>query len=120
VALTKTPDKDDRDGAIKAFQKAIAIEPKSGMTHFNLAVVYRQQKRIDDAIPEYQEAVKLDPSLSGAYYDLGLLYSQDRRHEQALDAFRKYLSTSDHRDSASEKDAEERIKSLEAAAPKKK
>jgi len=82
-------------------------------------VVYRQQKRPDDAIPEYQEAVKLDPLLSAAYYDMGLLYSQDRRYDEALGAFKKYLATNDKHDPASERDAQERIKSLETAAKKK-
>ena len=83
-------------------------------------MAYRQQKRVDDAIPEYQEAIQDDPRMSGAYYDLGLLYSQDRRYEEALAAFKKYLATSDRRDPASEQDAQERIKSLETAMPKKK
>ena len=83
-------------------------------------MLYRTQKRIDDAIPEYQEAVKYDPLLSGAYYDLGLLYAQDRRYEAALAAFKKYLATNDKHDPASEQDAQERIKSLETAVPKKK
>ncbi|HEY5285441.1 MAG TPA: tetratricopeptide repeat protein, partial [Polyangia bacterium] len=117
VALSKTADK---EGAIKVFKQALDIEPKNGQTHFNLAVFYRQLKRIDDAIPEYQEAVKYDPLLSGAYYDLGLLYSQDRRYDDALAALKKYLATNDKHDPASERDAQERIKSLEAAVPKKK
>jgi tetratricopeptide (TPR) repeat protein len=116
AALSRT---DDKEGAIKAFKRAIELDPKNGETHFNLAVVYRMQKKNDEAIPEYQEAVRLDPTLSGAWYDLGLLLTQDRRYDEALVAFKKYLATTGQHDPASEKDAQERIKSLEAASGKK-
>ena len=58
--------------------------------------------------------------LVGRLLRLGLLYSQDRRYEEALDAFKKYLATNDKPDPASERDAQERIKSLEPAVGKKK
>jgi cytochrome c-type biogenesis protein CcmH/NrfG len=118
VALSKTADKSDKEESVRAFKKAIDLDPKSGQNHFNLAVVYRQQKHVDDAIAEYQAAVELDPLQSGAYYDLGLLYAQDRRYEEALDAFKKYLATNDKPDPASQQDAEERIKSLEPVVKK--
>src|SRR5205823_9416745 len=117
VARSKT---DDKDGAIVAFKKAIELKPTDAQSHFNLATVYRRQRKTDEAIHEYETATALDSSLASAQYDLGILYSQQKRHEEALAAFRKYLAASGADDAKSRHDAEERIKTLEAASGGKK
>ncbi len=80
--------------------------------HFDLAVVYRRQRKTDEAISEYQVAVQKNPRLAKAYYDLGIMYSQERRNAEARDAFQKYLDYGTGEDAASRKDAEERLKTF--------
>jgi tetratricopeptide (TPR) repeat protein len=103
---------DDKDGAIVAFKRALAIDPNSARSHFNLATVYRRQRDIDKAIAEDELAVRYDPKLAAAYYDLGILYSQERRTDDAAGAFRKYLEVGVNEDAPSRADAEERLKGL--------
>ena len=70
---------------------------------------------------EYEVAIGHNPRLAKAYYDLGILYSQERRVEDSANAFRKYLEYGTSEDAPSRKDAEERLKGLDAASkPKKK
>jgi hypothetical protein len=49
---------------------------------------------------------------------MGLLYVQDHRYGEALAAFKKYLALGEG-DPASLHEAQERVRSLEAAAGKK-
>jgi len=114
VAKSRT---DDKEGAIAAFKKALSINPNDADSHFNLGAFFRRQRDTENALGEYQTAVQLNPRLAKAYYDLGILYSQERRTSEAAAAFRKYLETGTSEDAASRKDAEERLKSLEAAGP---
>ena len=109
VARSKT---DDKDGAIVAFKKAIALKPDDAELHFGLATVYRRQRKTDKAIAEYQVAVQKNPRLAKAYYDLGILYSQEKKTAEARAAFEKYLQYGTNEDAASRKDAEERLKTF--------
>ena len=89
------------------------IKPDDGELHFDLATVYRRQRKTDLAIAEYEVAVQKNPRLAKAYYDLGLMYSQEKKTAEARAAFEKYLKYGVSEDAASRKDAEERLKSLE-------
>src|SRR4051794_37562973 len=42
----------DRDGAAKAFQKAVELEPGSARAHLNVAVAYRDLGQPDKALSE--------------------------------------------------------------------
>ena len=88
MAKSKT---DDKEGAIVALKKAIALKPDDADLHFDLGVVYRRQRNTDAAISEYQVAVLKNPKLAKAYYDMGIMYSQERKNPEARAAFEKYL-----------------------------
>jgi superkiller protein 3 len=113
VARART---EDKEGAVVAFKKAIEIEPQNGEFHFNLGTAHRRLRQTPEAIAAYEKAVELDPGQAGAYYDLGVLHSQGKSHDKALAAFRGYLKAGAKLSAKDRKDAEERIKSLEAAA----
>ncbi len=86
VAKSKT---DDKDGAIVALKKAIALKPDDAELHFDLAVVYRRQRNTDEAIAEYQVAVQKNPKFAKAYYDLGILYSQEKKNRRGAGGLRE-------------------------------
>ena len=90
VARSKT---DDKEGAIVAFKKAIALRPEDAELHFGLATVYRRQRNTDSAIAEYQVAVQKNPRLAKAYYDMGLLYAQDKKTPRRARRSRSTCST---------------------------
>ena len=98
VAKRKT---DDKEGAIVAFKKALAIKPDDGELHFDLATVYRRQRKTDLAIAEYEVAVQKNPRLAKAYYDLGIMYSQEKKTAEARAAFESYLKYGASEDAAS-------------------
>ena len=58
---------------------------------------------------EYLIAVEKDPKFAKAYYDLGIMYSQEKKTAEARAAFEKYLQYGTSEDSASRKDAEDRL-----------
>src|SRR4029077_12787200 len=99
----------DKDGAVKAFKKALAIKPDDAELHFDLAVVYRRQRMTPEAIAEYEVAVQKNPRYAPAYYDLGILYSQEKKTAEARGAFEKYLQFGTTEDAASRKDAQDRL-----------
>ena len=45
------------DEAVRAFKKAIELDPESAHAHDNLATVYSEQGQFLDALREYLEAV---------------------------------------------------------------
>ncbi|HSZ83290.1 MAG TPA: tetratricopeptide repeat protein, partial [Polyangia bacterium] len=109
VAKSKT---DDRDGAIAALRKAITLRPDDADLHFDLAVVFRRERKTDEAIAEYRLALDRDPKLAKAYYDLGIMYSQEKKAAAAKEAFENYLKNGAGEDAASRKDAEDRLKTF--------
>lgn len=54
-----------------------------------------------------------NPKLAGAWYDLGILYAQQKRDELAKEAFQNYLANAPRDDTASRKDAEDRLKTYQ-------
>ncbi len=58
------------DEAIKEFQKAIALDPRSAHAHDNLATVYSEKRLYREALHEYLAALALEPDSATAHYDL--------------------------------------------------
>ncbi len=62
-------------------------------THYNLGVMFVNQKDFARAAQEFQQVVELEPDDADAYYNLGLIYAEhlpDR--ERAIKFFQRYLS----------------------------
>jgi len=82
---------------IRAFQKAMAIEPSPNVSS-NLGTAYYYLQRYSDAIKAYKEAVRLDPNsqvfagnLADAYRADGQASAAQAAYEHAIDlAYRDY------------------------------
>jgi predicted O-linked N-acetylglucosamine transferase (SPINDLY family) len=75
---------DDLDGALAAFEAAIALNPDFAEAHSNLASVLRRQKRLEESIQSCVRAIELSPDLAEAYLILGGAYFDQNKLDAAL------------------------------------
>ena len=59
------------DEAIAGYRKAIEIDPKHAVAHYNLGLALREQKKLDEAIAAYRKAIEIDPIDAKPYNNLG-------------------------------------------------
>jgi len=67
-----------------AFRKVLELGPEIVGAHFNLALLYRGDGRLDEAILELQRAIAIDPNDPKSAYLLGLIYLQKNDSAQAV------------------------------------
>jgi tetratricopeptide (TPR) repeat protein len=78
--------------AINYYLKAIALYPKAGDLHYNLAIEYIKTGQFDLALKALEEAVALNPKDCNAYYNLGAIYeNQLNDKKRALAYYKKYM-----------------------------
>lgn len=81
----------DYDAALKAFEHALSLNPRSAATHNNLANCYAQEQKMDLAEKEYRISLKIDPSNQGANYNLGVILLANKQPEAAIAYLRKVV-----------------------------
>lgn len=64
----------DLDGAVAAFDRAIAIEPRFASAYLNRGVVNRRRGRLDRAIADIERAIRYAPDAARGYYQRSLVY----------------------------------------------
>lgn len=65
----------DVDGAVKAYQEAMRLDPRSAEIPAELASLYARQNRVRDAIAAAELALERDPAHSDAHRVLGMVYT---------------------------------------------
>jgi len=73
-------------------EKAVALEPTLAKAHFQLGVLYGDERHYTEAISALEQAVRLDPSMAQAHYRLGQAYRRIGREDlavKALDTFER-------------------------------
>jgi len=76
-------------------EKYSKLPKENAVLHYNLGVLYVQNRDYTRAIAEFQKVLEYNPDDSEAHYNLGVVYSEylnDRK--KALEHFKKYLSLS--------------------------
>jgi tetratricopeptide (TPR) repeat protein len=68
-------DDDDIEGAIVAYKRAMALDPKSSDIVAELADLYLRQNRMPDAIATAEQALKISPTNREAHRVLGTIYA---------------------------------------------
>jgi len=85
--------------AAKAFQAALALNPKSAETHYALGNVLADQGDMGGAERELRIAVAAAPAMADGWNKLGILLDRSKRRPEALEAFTKALNAApDHAD----------------------
>lgn len=73
-------------------KKAVALDPRLARAHFQLGVLYYDQRHDPEAIAALEEAARLDPAMAQAHYRLAQAYRRTGRQalaEKALAAFER-------------------------------
>jgi tetratricopeptide (TPR) repeat protein len=76
-------EKQDTDGGIKHYQKAIQIYDKYAEAHLALGLLYLDLRRFDEAQPALQKSTELNPNAPGGFLALGTLFNQEKKYEDA-------------------------------------
>jgi tetratricopeptide (TPR) repeat protein len=74
-----------------AHKKAIEIDPKHAIAHYNLGIVLRDKRQMDDAIAEFKKAIELNPKLTQAHNGLGIVLFGEKQFDDAIAAFKKVV-----------------------------
>lgn len=80
--------KDDMEGAVEEFLKALSMDPNNVNVRNSLGVCYAVLGEMDKAIDEFEAARRIDPSEVMAVYNRGLIcLLDDEDDEKALEYF---------------------------------
>lgn len=81
--------------AVEDFQTVLKLNPKSAKAHYQLGLLYLQQKKTDKAIQSMKRAVALvsrdDAEKSQYHLNLGTAYRQNKQNDQAEAQYRLAL-----------------------------
>jgi Tfp pilus assembly protein PilF len=75
------------DGVREAYERAVALEPRSGVVHGDYGVFLRRLGDNDGAERELHQALTLEPQSPGAIANLGVLEIDRRRYQAARQWF---------------------------------
>ena len=77
---------EEYDKAIKAYNKAVEINPQKDEAYYNMGIAYYHLKEFDEVITCYKKAIHLNANKSGAYTNLfELQLTQNQAFDQELE-----------------------------------
>ncbi|MEG3933551.1 tetratricopeptide repeat protein [Microcoleus sp. T3_B1] len=82
----------DFGGAIKCYERAIAIDPNYAAAHSNLGVVKQQSGRLTEAIAHYRQALAIDGNLAETASNLGSALAEAGETAEAIAEYERALS----------------------------
>ena len=80
------------DEAIKAFKKAIELNPFDADGHNNIGVAFQEQGNLEKAIEAFKKAISLNPNQAEAHYNLGNSFDYQGKTDDAIKSFKKAIS----------------------------
>src|SRR5690606_21245064 len=78
--------------AISKLNKAIVVDPKTGILYSNRGSFFGELGKIDEALTDFSTALEHNPDLYQAYFNRGRIYYQTDRYEQALADYTSAIS----------------------------
>ena len=82
------------DEAIRQYNDAIALNPKSPANYVLRGIAYSYQKKYDLEIADYNQALELKPDYADAYKYLGMTFYNKKGYQQAIYLFTKAIESS--------------------------
>lgn len=79
-------------GAAAAFERALALEPADGETHYNHGVALQMQGLPGDAARAYQRALAFRPDYIAADFNLGVIFQQEGNAAAAAAAYSSVIA----------------------------
>ena len=77
--------------AIEIFRQALSLDPDFVLAHYDMAVAYREQGKLDQCIAEYEKVLAIRPGFPSALSNLGGQYFRQGKTEKAVELFRKAI-----------------------------
>lgn len=87
--------------------KSLQLDPKLGLAHLQLGIVYSERKETGEAITAYQQAIATDPDLEEAHYRLAQTYRQVGDSSKAQAELQLYEKISKEKAEATERQRHE-------------
>ena len=75
--------------AIKAYEKALTLDPSSSTIHFDLAIAHAELGQMDQALDLANKAITLDPQEGRYYYARAWILLKSGRQAEAMQDFSK-------------------------------
>jgi len=76
------------DDAIKAYIRAIQIDPLNGFIYNNLSNAFKSKQQYQKAIQASYDAIRCDRKNAEFYNNIGLLYEKVKQYENAIGAYK--------------------------------
>jgi tetratricopeptide (TPR) repeat protein len=77
--------------AIKAYNKALFINPDYAGAYYNMGIVLQDQGKMEEAIEAYSKALSIKPDYAYAYNNMGIALKEQGKMEEAIKAYNKAL-----------------------------
>jgi len=75
------------DEAIKAYDRAIDLDPKYASAWNNKGIALDELGKYDEAIKAYDKAIDLDPKYTSAWYNKGIALDELGKYDEAIKAY---------------------------------
>ena len=101
------------DDAEKRFLRSLSINKRFALAHYNLGVLYQNQKQdYKKAVQHYEQAVLIQPGNYAAYMNLGIVYTRLGDKAQAIRNLEEFLRVAPPQLGRQIADAKKRINDL--------
>lgn len=82
---------EDRKTAKMLYKKSLALQPSFADAHYNLGVLYAEDRKFQRALVEYNLAIQFNPRLTEAHNNLGVVHKELGNMEMALECYQRAL-----------------------------
>jgi tetratricopeptide (TPR) repeat protein len=85
-------DEGDRDGAVAAYKRALALDEGHADAHINLGRLLHERGEMANGVRHYQRALELRPGDGVAAFNLGVVLEDQERLDEAVSAYLTAIS----------------------------
>ena len=81
----------DTAQSISLFQKSIQFDPNSEKAHFQLGMVFMNQKEYPAAIESFEKVIGLNPAFTDAFFNLGFINAVSKNYARAEEMYARVV-----------------------------